>query len=41
MTIIKRVFHRISQVIIAQRHRAAERELVSRYGENWKEILTR
>ena len=38
---IKRILHRISQAIVAQRHRAAERELVSRYGENWKEILTR
>ena len=41
MTVIKRTLRRINQVIIAQRHRAAERELVSRYGENWKEILTR
>lgn len=41
MTLIKSILSRINQAIIAQRHRAAERELVSRYGENWKEILTR
>ena len=41
MMFIKRILHRISQAIVAQRYRAARRALVSRYGENWREKLTR
>lgn len=41
MLLIMRILNYFKQAIINQRHRAAERELIARYGDNWKEILTR